>query len=137
MTPDYYELIRQAAAAREFAYAPYSKFLVGAALLCQSGKVFTGCNVENASYGLSICAERTAIVKATSEGESLFQAIAVVADGMTTPCGACRQFLSEFCDPDMCVIVANASELRNSETYTLGQLLPHVFRLREPPSRSG
>ena len=93
---DFQHLIQQAAEAREVAYAPYSNFLVGAALLTADGKTFTGCNVENASYGLSICAERTAICKAVSEGHQAFRAIAVAASPLASPCGACRQFIVEF-----------------------------------------
>lgn len=86
-------------AAREFAYCPYSKFQVGAALLCNDGTIFTGCNVENVSYGISICAERTAIVKAISSGNKNFKTIVVAADNGDTfvsPCGSCRQFIAEF-----------------------------------------
>lgn len=98
MTISTEKLIEMALAARENAYTPYSRFKVGAALLTKDGKVFTGCNVENASYGLACCAERTAIFKAVSEGHKEFDAIAVVADvpGYCSPCGACRQVLSEF-----------------------------------------
>jgi cytidine deaminase len=101
---------------------------VGAALLTKSGKIFGGCNVENASYGLCFCAERTAIVKAVSEGEQNFVAIAVATAGGGTPCGACRQFIAEFCGDEMIAIVHDvvASE---STDYTLGQLLPNAFRL--------
>lgn len=101
------ELLALAHQARERAYAPYSNFLVGAALLCANGKVFLGCNVENASYGVSNCAERTAFFKAISEGESEFSKIAIVggprgatADQPCYPCGICRQVMYEFCDLD-------------------------------------
>lgn len=101
-------LIDEATKARERAYAPYSKFKVGAALLGKSGKIFTGCNVENASYGATICAERSAVVKAVSEGELSFTALAVVTDSRKpgAPCGICRQFLSEF-GLDLRIILAN------------------------------
>jgi cytidine deaminase len=101
-------LIAAATAAREHAHAPYSKFRVGAALRTASGHIFTGCNVENATLGLTICAERVAVFKALSEGERSFNAVAVVtdADVLTPPCGACRQILWEFCG-DAEVILAN------------------------------
>lgn len=102
------ELIAAARAARENAHAPFSGFRVGAAVRAKSGRVFTGCNVENASYGLTICAERVAIFKAISEDEREFNAIAVVTDSetLTPPCGACRQIIWEFCG-DVPVILAN------------------------------
>jgi len=121
---DYESLIAKAMEAREKAHAPYSDFAVGAALLARSGRVYTGCNVENASYGLSICAERTAVFKAVSEGERDFEAIAVVTEKGVTPCGACRQVLLEFGE-DIQVIVANgAGEYR---VFTLQELLPQAF----------
>ena len=119
-------LVQRATEAREHAYAPYSSFKVGAALLASNGGVFTGCNVENATYGLTVCAERVALWKAVSEGEREFVAVAVVADGERppSPCGACRQLLWEFCD-DIEVITAN---LRGaSRSYHLSELLPHPF----------
>ena len=101
MTPK--ELLRLADEARKQAYAPYSRYAVGAALLTRTGRVFTGCNVENASFGLSICAERTAVFKAVSEGEHAFVAIAIVTPDLgASPCGACRQVLYEFA-PDLWV----------------------------------
>ncbi len=102
------QLINEAIKVREQAYAPYSKFKVGAALLGKSGKIYTGCNVENASYGATICAERNAAAKAVSEGERLFTALAVVTDcdPPGAPCGICRQFLSEF-GLDLRIILAN------------------------------
>lgn len=118
------ELIALARQARDMAYAPYSHFLVGAALLTRSGKVFTGANVENASYGLSVCAERVALFKAVSEGEREFEAIAVVTEGGCTPCGACRQVLSEF-GLDMRVIVADLQG--NWTEWKLNELLPASF----------
>ena len=118
------ELVALATEARQQAYAPYSHYAVGAALLTASGKVYTGCNVENASYGMAICAERTAVVKAVSEGERDFTAIAVVTENGGTPCGACRQVLSEF-GPDMRVLVADASG--NYCAYRMTDLLPASF----------
>ena len=105
---DYDKLIAAAKAARENAHAPYSNFRVGAALRAKSGRVYTGCNVENSTYGLTVCAERVAIFKAISEGERGFDAIAVVADTdtLTPPCGACRQLIWEFCG-DVDIILAN------------------------------
>jgi cytidine deaminase len=119
-------LIPAAAQARANAYVPYSGYKVGAALLCKSGKIYTGCNVENASYGASICAERTAAVKAVSEGDREFIALAVVADGPVpgSPCGICRQFLYEF-NPDLSLILA---DLRgNIIETTLKSYLPDAF----------
>ena len=119
-------LVQRATEARENAYAPYSNFKVGAALLASSGGVFTGCNVENATYGLTVCAERVALWKAVSEGERKFVAIAVVADGERppSPCGACRQLLWEF-SGDIEVITANLRGARQS--YHLSELFPHPF----------
>lgn len=122
------ELIRRAVDARHLAYAPYSNYQVGAALLTESGKIYSGCNVENASYGLCLCAERTAIVKAVSEAETEFTAIAVATGDGGTPCGACRQFLAEFCDDDLLIIVHASNG--QSDQYTLQQLLPNAFRLQ-------
>ena len=121
------ELIALAQQAREYAYVTYSGFPVGAALLGRSGKVFTGCNVENAAYPLTTCAERTAVVKAVSEGEREFEAIAVVTATGATPCGACRQILREFAGPDgdLKVIVADLDG--NSRTFTINELLPQGF----------
>ena len=111
--------------ARENAYSPYSHFAVGAALLCEDGTLFEGCNIENASYGLTNCAERTAIFKAVSEGHTKFKALAVVADteGPCSPCGACRQVISEFEIPY--IIMAN---LKGDYTVVeLDELLPFRF----------
>ena len=121
------ELTALAQQAREHAYASYSGFPVGAALLGRSGKVYTGCNVENAAYPLTTCAERTAVVKAVSEGERDFEAIAVVTATGATPCGSCRQILREFAGPtgELRVIVADLDG--NSSTFTIEQLLPHGF----------
>ena len=117
------------AAAKEAAgnaFAPFSHFHVGAALLAVDGQMFTGCNVENSSYGVTICAERTALVKAVSEGVRKFAAIAVVSqDGEAWPCGVCRQMLYEF-SPEMLVITGTED---HPEVVTLEELLPHGFRL--------
>lgn len=120
------ELVALALRSRENAYAPYSHFSVGAALLCEDGSVYTGCNVENAAYSCGVCAERTAAVKAVSEGKRAFAAIAVAgsSDAICTPCGLCRQFLYEFA-PQMRVLCANAAG--DYEAYTLSDLLPHGF----------
>lgn len=120
-------LIEQSKKAREKAYVPYSKFPVGAALLTEDGQVFHGCNIENAGYSMTNCAERTAIFKAVSEGHRKFVAIAVTADteGPVSPCGACRQVLAEFCSKDMPVYLTNLKG-DVSET-TVGELLPGSF----------
>ncbi|PSL45019.1 cytidine deaminase [Salsuginibacillus halophilus] len=117
----------EAIQAREHAHVPYSKFPVGAALLTSEGNIITGCNVENASYGLSNCAERTAVFKAVSEGAQGFSAIAVAADtdGPVAPCGACRQVLMEFFSPEAVVVLGN---LKGDITETtVGELLPGAF----------
>jgi cytidine deaminase len=123
---DYDKLIAEAKQARENAHAPYSNFRVGAALKAQSGRVYTGCNIENASYGLTCCAERVAIFKAMSEGERGFEAIAVVTDTdkLTPPCGACRQVIWEMCG-DIPVILANLKG--KVEHETAAKLLPRPF----------
>ena len=131
MTPE--ELVRQALAAMKFAYVPYSGFTVGAALLTKSGKVYLGCNIENAAYGPSNCAERTAFFKAVSEGEREFSAIAVVGgkDGdaadIFPPCGVCRQVMAEFCSPDEFLILLDTGRDGEYERYTLSELLPRTF----------
>lgn len=111
----------------DLAYVPYSNFPVGAALLTTSGKVYAGCNIENASYGLSNCAERTAIFKAVSEGELEFEKLLVTGDTAEpiSPCGACRQVLAEFCEPDMSVILTNKAG--NTFETTIAELLPGAF----------
>lgn len=126
-TADYSELIAKSAEARKLAYAPYSKFLVGAALLTSDGKVFTGCNVENTSYGLAICAERTAICKAVSEGCQSFEAIAIAAHPLASPCGACRQFIVEF-GKEIKVISVDAKDLSITKLWTIEQLIPENFK---------
>lgn len=119
-------LIQAARAARERAHAPFSHFQVGAAVEDENGRVFTGCNVENATYGLTICAERLAVFKAISEGAAKLNRIAIVADTrvLTPPCGACRQILWEFC-PDAELILANLSG--QQETLSLQQIFPRAF----------
>lgn len=122
-------LIQAASEARELAYAPYSNFKVGAALLVQDGdeeKVFTGCNVENASYGLAICAERTAICKAVSQGHQKFTAIVVAASPLASPCGACRQFIVEFGDA-IEVICFDPVNPEVVNKWTSGELIPDHF----------
>jgi cytidine deaminase len=126
------ELIALAAEARGKAYAPYSGYAVGAALLTASGEVCTGCNVENASYGLSMCAERTVAFKAVCAGEREFSAIAVVTQNGVTPCGACRQVLAEF-GPQMRILVADVEG--NCREYRLPQLLPEPFGPADLPSQ--
>ena len=121
-------LVAAAAKARRHAHAPYSKFHVGAALLTVTGKVFTGVNVENASYGLTMCAERVAVGKAVSEGEWRFVAIACVAPSADlSPCGACRQVLAEF--GDIAVICADSRRPRQARVERLAELLPRAFAL--------
>lgn len=124
------ELITLALKARENAYAPYSGFRVGSALLGKSGKVYSGCNVENASYSSTNCAERTAVFKAISEGEKEFVSIAIVGgkeDSLSdfcAPCGVCRQVLAEFCKEDFQVVLGTPE---NFQSYSLSELLPHSF----------
>jgi len=118
------ELIALAAEARERAYTPYSQYKVGAALLSASGAVHTGCNVENAAYGLTICAEQVAVVKAVCAGERDLMRIAVVTENGGTPCGACRQILNEF-EPNIRVLVADTSG--DYQAYALPDLLPDSF----------
>jgi cytidine deaminase len=127
MTPE--ELLARALEARENACADYSHFKVGAALRASSGKVYTGCNIENATYGLTVCAERVALWKALSEGERAFGQLAIVtsSESPASPCGACRQLLWEFCG-DIEVILANVQGLR--QAHRLAELLPHPFDRR-------
>jgi cytidine deaminase len=119
-------LVATARKSREHAHAKFSNFRVGAALRTSSGKIFGGCNVENATYGLTVCAERVALFKAVSEGERDFNAIAVVTDTdtLTPPCGACRQLIWEFCG-DIPVILANLSD--KTETVFMRDLFPKPF----------
>lgn len=126
------ELIRLALEAREMSYSPYSKYMVGAALLTKDGKVYKGCNIENASYTPTNCAERTAFFKAVSEGERQFEAIAVVGGykgapkDYAYPCGVCRQVMMEFCNPKEFRVISAVSEEEYIEE-TLVQMLPHGF----------
>ena len=129
---DYAALVREAFAARENAYAPYSDFLVGAALLAENGKVYRGCNVENAAFTPGSCAERTALYAAVAEGVRRFRAIAIVGAkreagtfAFCFPCGVCRQALSEFCQPSFEVVVAKSET--DYQVYRLDVLLPHGF----------
>ncbi|WP_066303779.1 cytidine deaminase [Bacillus sp. FJAT-29814] len=128
---DMQQLIDQAIEARKKAYTPYSKFNVGAAVLTKDHQVFQGCNIENASYGLTNCAERTAIFKAVSEGKKEIDTIVVVADteGPVSPCGACRQVMAEFCDKDTKIILANLHG-EKVET-TIYELLPGFFSSKD------
>ncbi|GAX91512.1 cytidine deaminase [Effusibacillus lacus] len=121
------QLIELAKQAREKAYVPYSRFPVGAAILADDGTVVTGCNIENASYGLTNCAERTAIFKLVSEGKKDIQLVAVVADTPrpVSPCGMCRQVLAEFCSPDTKVILSNLNG--QTTVTTVAELLPYSF----------
>jgi len=125
------KLIEAAKATREKAYVPYSNFKVGAAVLTKDGKIYGGCNIENASYGLANCAERTALFKAYSEGDTEIAALVVVADTElpTSPCGACRQVISELCDSDMPVILTNLKG--DIQTITPEKLLPGAFSPRD------
>ena len=122
------QLIKLAQEAAKKAYAPYSDFKVGAALLCKSGNVYTGCNVENSSYGASNCAERTAVFKAVSEGERDFVKIAIVSEkgGLTFPCGICRQVLSEFMPNGNIVLYSDEQGIKE---FALNELLPYAFKL--------
>lgn len=124
---DYNNLVKKAREAQEHAYSPYSKIKVGAALLTKAGKIFTGCNVENASYGATVCAERTAICKAVSEGERDFAAIAITSNQPTiTPCGICRQTLIEF-SPQMDIVFLDKEN--KMIIYKAVDLLPESFNL--------
>lgn len=146
-------LVRRALTARQLSYAPYSRFRVGAALLCADGRVYTGCNVENAAFGPSLCAERTAFVKAISDDTAnrqgadsenrdwaqYFKAIAIVGaaaerqgSDLCTPCGVCRQVMAEFCAPDFRILCASTDEegnIKELKQWQLQELLPEGFRL--------
>lgn len=126
-------LVRQALEARKSSYSPYSGFCVGAALLAEDGSVFLGCNVENAAYSVTNCAERTAFYKAVSEGQKHFRAIAIVGGDrekgaleLCPPCGVCRQVMMEFCDPDEFEIILGTEDLQY-KVYMLGEMLPMGF----------
>ena len=127
-------LIKKALAAKECAYSPYSSFKVGAALLSADGKIYTGCNIESASYSPTCCAERVAFFKAVSEGQRNFKAIAIVGAsafanefGFCSPCGVCRQVMSEFCTDDFKIILADSKG--EHKIFTLAELLPLNFKL--------
>ena len=121
------QLILQAMGARKKAYAPYSHYHVGAALLSTQDRVYPGCNIENASYGATICAERVAFFRAVQEGERSFTAIAIVGgeEDYAYPCGMCRQVMREFCNEDFRIIVAKNTE--EYQIFSLGELFPHGF----------
>ena len=133
MRPTDQELFRMAVKASENAYVPFSNFHVGAALLTKDGKIYTGCNIENAAYSPSVCAERTAVFKAVSEGNREFSSIAVTGgpdgkiEGSFPPCGVCRQVLAEFCAPEMPVYLVESDAPLRFKTMTLGELLPESF----------
>ena len=125
----YDELIKSAMASRENAYAPYSHYRVGCALLAADGSVYTGCNVENASFGETVCAERVAILKAVSEGKRDFEAICILGGideikDYAYPCGACRQVMSEFCKSELKIVLFDG---KNVKLCTLGELFPFSF----------
>ncbi|PKL89129.1 MAG: cytidine deaminase [Ignavibacteriae bacterium HGW-Ignavibacteriae-2] len=124
---DYKLLIEEAEKAKTKAYAPYSNFRVGAALLTEDGKIYTGGNIENASYGLTMCAERTAVYKAVLEGEKKFKAVAITSDShdYISPCGACRQVLAELCGLDIDVIMLK--NINDFKLVKLKELLPYSF----------
>lgn len=126
MNEDLQKLVELAKDAREKARAPFSNFKVGAVLLAEDGEIFTGCNIENASYGLTMCAERVAIFKAISEGANEFQKIVVIADTdeLTPPCGACRQIIWEFCG-NVEIVLTNLSG--KTETIRMSELFPKAF----------
>lgn len=134
MKASYEQIIEYAIEARKMAYTPYSNFKVGAALLSKDGKIIKGCNIENAAYGPTNCAERTAFFKAVSEGIKEFSAIAIVGglegetdlfSGYAFPCGVCRQVMREFCDNDFIIVVAKSVD--DYKVYSLGELLPESF----------
>lgn len=126
-TPSHALLIERARLARQHAHVPYSKFAVGAALLTEDGSLYSGCNIENCSYGLTNCAERTAIFKAMSEGHRRITALAVIGDteGPIAPCGACRQVMAEFAGPDTVIYLTNLKG--EVSTTTMAALLPGAF----------
>ena len=125
------ELVQAALAARLQAYAPYSNFLVGAAILTPSGEVFTGCNVENASYGLTICAERSAIFTAVGQGLRKFDKVAVASRGGVLPCGACLQVISEFGSDSLVVLLVDFEKPDTWRELTLRELMPQRFKLEQ------
>lgn len=128
------ELIQASFSAREFSYSPYSGFAVGSAVLCSNGEIYNGCNIENSSYPVGICAERTAISKAISSGNRSFKAIAIVGGLLNNsaleycpPCGMCRQFLSEHCTSDLSIILAKSTS--EYKIFSLEDLLPFSFKI--------
>ncbi|EJO5347197.1 cytidine deaminase [Clostridium botulinum] len=127
----YEEIIKKAIKARENAYVPYSKFKVGAAVLTEDDKIYTGCNIENASYGATNCAERTAIFKAISEGHKKIKSIAIVGslEDYTYPCGICRQVISEFADENIDIIIVK--DENNYEIKKLDEILPGAFTKKD------
>ncbi len=128
-TEEIKELVARARAARKNAYAPYSHYAVGAAVLAESGRVYAGCNVENAVYPSGLCAERVAIFKAVSEGERALRALVVVTTNLGSPCGACRQVFSEFAADDALIVLASARGNRRKR-FTLKDILPDRFGVR-------
>jgi cytidine deaminase len=122
------ELIQAAIDIRQRAYAKYSQFLVGAAILAGDGKIYTGCNVENSSYGLTICAERAAVFNAVAAGQRQFQLLTIATAGGGTPCGACRQVLAEF-SPDLPILLVDVDRPDDVSEVNLRELLPRAFRL--------
>lgn len=124
------DLIKKAHSMKSYAYSPYSHFAVGAALQCQDGNIYTGCNIENASYGLTRCAEQVAVLKAISEGKKEFVALAVCSDdkAFPYPCGACLQILAEFA-PDLTIYLSNG--WGEEKEFLLSELLPYAFTLKE------
>ena len=126
MKLDLKELIGLARVARKNAYVPYSHYAVGAAVIAESGRVYTGCNVENAAYPTGLCAERVAVFKAVSEGERKLIALAVVTSNGGSPCGSCRQVISEFADDDAVIVLASARGNRRKK-FTMKQILPERF----------
>ncbi len=139
MEDKYLKLIDSAFEIRKKAYTPYSDFKVGAALLCKSGKVYLGCNIENGAFSPSICAERVAFAEAVKNGDRDFEAIAIVTGytdaevyNMGSPCGVCRQFMSEFCHDDFKIILTEMNKdgkLLNSKIFTMEEILPDRFKL--------
>lgn len=135
---EYLELLNEALKIRHNAYVPYSNYKVGAALLCKNGKIYTGCNIENAAFSPTVCAERVAFFSAVKDGEREFVAIAVVAGGkdekrldFASPCGVCRQIMTEFCNDDFEIILAKTDEENKVEAYkvmTLDEILPGRFK---------
>jgi len=137
MTDRQDELVRAAAEARQTAYSPYSRFRVGAAVLTSTGRIYAGCNVENVSYGLTVCAERVAVWKAVSEGEREIEAVAVVVEGSPAfPCGACLQVIQQFAAESGTTIIAAATDGR-TERRQLSECLPYPFSSFDPEGRAG